>query len=223
MIILYHCDTSRSFRALWMLEELQLPYELRMLPFPPRVRAKEYLDINPTGTVPYLIDGDVRMTESSAICAYLPVKYGPSSLVVAHDEPDFAAWLEWLHYAESTLTYPLSIALRYGWLTPEEQRPPLVADDHKAKFLGRLRVLADRLEGRDHVAADRFTSADIAIAFNFMLADFMKLADQYPPAITAYWARLRARPGFARAIEAQRQGARELKAAHAAAKAQQAG
>ena len=50
MITLYHCDGARSFRPLWMLEELRLPYELKMLPFPPRVFAKEYLALNPLGT-----------------------------------------------------------------------------------------------------------------------------------------------------------------------------
>ena len=47
MITLYHCAAARSFRPLWMLEELGLPYELKMLPFPPRVFAKEYLALNP--------------------------------------------------------------------------------------------------------------------------------------------------------------------------------
>src|SRR4051794_35469867 len=57
MIILYHCHGARSFRPLWMLEEMGLPYELKMLPFPPRVLAKDYLGINPLGTIPFMIDG----------------------------------------------------------------------------------------------------------------------------------------------------------------------
>ena len=74
MITLYHCDGARSFRPLWMLEEMGLAYELKMLPFPPRVFAKDYLALNPLGTIPYLIDGETRMTESSGICHYLGVK-----------------------------------------------------------------------------------------------------------------------------------------------------
>ena len=53
MITLYHCDAARSFRPLWMLEELSLTYELKMLPFPPRVLAKDYLALNPLGTIPF--------------------------------------------------------------------------------------------------------------------------------------------------------------------------
>ena len=72
MITLYHCTAARSFRPLWALEELKLPYELKMLPFPPRVFAREYLALNPLGTIPLMIDGDVtRMTESAAIVQYL--------------------------------------------------------------------------------------------------------------------------------------------------------
>ena len=64
MITLYHCDGARSFRPLWMLEELGLAYELKMLPFPPRVFAKEYLALNPLGTIPLMItDRLARMTE----------------------------------------------------------------------------------------------------------------------------------------------------------------
>ena len=67
MITLYHCSAARSFRPLWMLEELGLAYELKMLPFPPRVFAKDYLAINPLGTIPYLIDGDTRMSSMSRL------------------------------------------------------------------------------------------------------------------------------------------------------------
>ena len=212
MVKLYHCANARSFRALWTLEEMALPYDLEVLPFPPRARAKSYLAINPAGTVPLLIDGAVRMTESSAICQYLPIRHGPSDLAVAPQEDGYADWLEWLHFAEATLTYPLTIALRYGFLTPEVERPPQVADDHKAKFLGRLRLLESLLQDQPHVSAGRFTSADIAIAFNFMLGDFMKLTADYPPAVAAYWERLKARPGYVRAIDAQRRGIAEMKA-----------
>ena len=86
MITLYHCDGARSFRPLWMLEEMGLAYELKMLPFPPRVFAKEYLAINPLGTIPYMIDGDTTMSESSGICHYLGTRYGPTPLVVNVEE-----------------------------------------------------------------------------------------------------------------------------------------
>jgi glutathione S-transferase len=71
MITLWHCADARSFRPLWALEELGLPYDLKMLPFPPRFLAREYLAENPLGTIPLLVDGETRMTESAAIVQYL--------------------------------------------------------------------------------------------------------------------------------------------------------
>ena len=87
MITLYHCDGARSFRPLWMLEEMGLDYELKMLPFPPRVFAKEYLALNPLGTIPFMVDGETKMTESSGICHYLGMKYGPTPLMVGESDP----------------------------------------------------------------------------------------------------------------------------------------
>src|SRR5690242_10196588 len=82
-IELYHCPDARSFRALWALEELGLAYTLHLLPFPPRVRSPEYLELNPLGTIPLMIDGASVMTESAAIVEYLATRYGPSELAVA--------------------------------------------------------------------------------------------------------------------------------------------
>ena len=81
MLTLYHCHDARSFRPLWTLEEMGLPYELKMLPFPPRVAAPDYLDVNPLGTIPTFFDGDMRMTESVAICQYLVSRYGQGILL----------------------------------------------------------------------------------------------------------------------------------------------
>ena len=81
-LALYHCADARSFRALWALEELGLDYELKLLPFPPRVLAPDYLAENPLGTIPLLVDGGTRMTESAAIVQYLATRDGPSVLSV---------------------------------------------------------------------------------------------------------------------------------------------
>ena len=114
MITLYHCHAARSFRPVWMLEEMGLAYELKMLPFPPRVFAKEYLAINPLGTIPFMIDGETKMTESSGICHYLGTRYGPTPLVVGVDEPAYGAFLNWMYFSDATLTFPQTLVLRYS-------------------------------------------------------------------------------------------------------------
>lgn len=209
MITLYHCASARSFRPLWMLEEMGLPYDLRMLPFPPRVHKREYLQVNPLGTIPLLLDGGTRMTESAAICHYLGVKYGPSPLVVAPGEDGFGDYLNFLHQGEATLTFPQTLVLRYAHFEPPERRQPQVAQDYAKWFLARLRWMEAALGAQDWVAAGRFTAADISVGYALMLAEQIRLIDQCPDALRAYWRRLQAREGFQRAMKSQEQAARE--------------
>jgi len=143
MITLYHCDAARSFRALWMLEEMGLPYQLKMLPFPPRVFAKEYLALNPLGTIPYLIDGETRMTESSGICHYLGAKYGPTPLIVGLEDPAYGAFLNWMYFSDATLTFPQTLVLRYSQLEPEERRNPQVATDYALRLADNIGLAKD--------------------------------------------------------------------------------
>ena len=81
---IFGCENSRSLRPLWTAEEMGLDYELEMMPFPPRVFQKDYLDTNMLGTVPYLVDGKVKLTESVAMCQYIVKKYGPTDLSLIH-------------------------------------------------------------------------------------------------------------------------------------------
>jgi glutathione S-transferase len=203
MITLYHCRDARSFRALWALEEIGLAYDLKLLPFPPRYRAREYLEINPFGTVPLMIDGATRMTESAAICQYLADRYAAPPLRVEPAEPGYGAYLNALHQGEATLTFPQTIVLRYGQMEPEERRLPQAVADYAKWTAGRLRALETWLEGAEYAAAGRFTMADVSIGYALMLAKVVGLWAQVPPSLQAYFARLAARPAFARAKAAQ--------------------
>ena len=208
MITLYHCMSARSFRALWMLEEIGLPRELKMLPFPPRVLKPEYLGVNPLGTIPLLIDGESRLTESAAICQYLAVKHSPRALNVEPDESGFADYLNFLHFGEATLTFPQTLLLRYGQFEPPERRQPQVVEDYAKWFLARLRTLEPRLEKSSYLAADRFTAADISVGYALMLAQTLKLNDRFKPSVAAYWQRLQQREAFGRALKSQAQAAK---------------
>ncbi len=203
VITLYHCAAARSFRPLWMLEELGLAYELRMLPFPPRVFAKEYMAVNPLGTVPYLIDGETRMTESTAICHYLGTRYGPTPLIVGVEEPAYGAFLNWMYFSDATLTFPQTLVLRYGRLEPEERRSPQVASDYAKWFFGRLRAVESATENSEALCGGRFTAADIAIGYALRLAESIGLSKDFGPNVAAYWQRLQAREAFKRAVAAE--------------------
>jgi len=206
MITLYHCMSARSFRPLWMLEELGLPYELKMLPFPPRAFDKQYLAVNPLGTVPALFDGAVWMTESAAMCQYLAARAG-SALNVEPGEQDYAAYLNFLHFGEATLTFPQTLVLRYTHFESPERRAPQVAEDYAKWFLARLRTLEERLGEYDFLAGDRFTAADVSVGYALLLAQHLGLSERFTPEVARYWERLRTRDGFGRAMAAQERAA----------------
>lgn len=124
MIQLWHCANARSFRPLWMLEEMQLPYQLHLLPFPPRHRQPGWLETNPLGTIHYLTDGNAVLTESSGILPYLAQVHGPTDLAVAPGEPDFALYTNYLFQSDATFTFPQTLVLRYRLLEPPEKRLP---------------------------------------------------------------------------------------------------
>lgn len=211
MITLYHCEAARSFRPLWMLEELGLAYELKMLPFPPRVLAKEYLALNLLGTVPFMVDGETKMTESSGICHYLGAKYGPTPLMVDLDDPAYGAFLNWMYFSDATLTFPQTLVLRYSQLEPDERRNSQVVDDYAKWFLGRLRAVEAATAQTETLCAGRFTAADIVIGYALRLAESIGLARKFGPNVAAYWARLQQRDGFKRSVASERKAAVDQK------------
>ena len=186
-------------RPLWTLEEMGLEYELKTLPFPPRYLAKEIFEVNPLGTVPCLVDGDVVMTESAGICQYLVERYGPSDLGLNPDDSDYPAYLNWLHRSDATLTFPQTLVLRYTQLEPEEKRNPQVATDYRKWFVGRMRSVESALDGKDYLVADRFTIADIAVGYSLVLANSLDIDEAFTPNVQTYWDRINARPAFQRA------------------------
>lgn len=206
-MILYHCMSARSFRPLWMLEELGLPYELKMLPFPPRVKAPSYLEINPLGTIPAFFDGPTRMTESAAICHFLAARHSPRQMNVETDESEFGAYLNFLHFGEATLTFPQTLVLRYSRFEAPERQQPQTVEDYKIWFLSRLRTLSPLLASNEFVCSQRFTAADVSVGYALLLGQHIGLEASFKPAVRAYWERLQRREGFIRALAAQERAA----------------
>jgi glutathione S-transferase len=207
LIVLHHCVSARSFRPLWALEELRVPYQLKVMPFPPRVAARPFLEVNALGTIPALLDGPVFMTESAAICQYLAARYSPGVLDVGIGEDDFGNYLNFLHFGEATLTFPQTLVLRYTRFEPPERRQSQVAEDYTKWFLARLRTLEPLLGASEFLCAKRFTAADISVGYALLLAQHLGLHTRFTPAVTAYWQRLQARASYQAAMTAQREAA----------------
>ncbi len=140
---IYGTQNSRALRPMWTAEEMGLEYELEMMPFPPRVFQKEYLEINMLGTVPYLIDGNIKMTESVAMCKYMVNRYGPTDLEVAAEEEDYPNYLNWLFHADATLTFPQTVVLRYKFQEPGVA--DAAVEGYSRWFVSRLKLLESSL------------------------------------------------------------------------------
>jgi glutathione S-transferase len=200
---LYHCADARSLRPLWALEELGADYELVNMAFPPRATYPGYLNINPLGTVPTFVDGDVTLTESTGICHYLGEKFAPTDLRVDPSEPAYGEYLNWMYRSDATLTFPQTIVLRYTRLEPKERRLPQAAEDYTVWYLSRRRSVEAALEDREFLCAGRFTMADIAVHYALFLGETLGLAERYKPRSRDYLERLKERPAFRRAREKQ--------------------
>ena len=194
MIKIWGTEASRALRPIWTAEEMGLDYELTMMPFPPRVFMKEYLDVNMLGTIPYLIDGDVKMTESVAMSQYLVEKYGPTDLRVMPDEADYPAYLNWLYHSDATLTFPQTVVLRY------KLQEPGVADaaveGYSRWFVSRCKLLETALEDKEYLCSNRFTIAYICVSYAFVVAESLGIHQAFKPNIKRYTEMLFEREAF---------------------------
>ena len=196
MIELWHCHNTRSLRALWALEEMQLDYRLHTLSFPPRLLEKSYLAINPLGTVPFLKDGDTELTESSAILLYLAERYKKSDLSISVAHPEYGSYLNWLFSSDATLTFPQTLVLRYSQFEQTERQQPQVVKDYAIWYLARLKRLNSHLEHNNFLVDNKFTIADISVGYALYLGELLGLATQYKPQTLAYLQRLKSRESF---------------------------
>lgn len=203
MIKIYHARHARSLRVVWIAEELGLHYELKHMPFDPAaLRSDEFITVSPFGQVPAVEDGGMRMTESGAICQYLTERYGHAPFKVSMGEPNYPAYLQWIHAGEATLTPPLTALAQHTRLRPPERRLPLVASEAVETFKERLGVLDLHLHETGYLIGADFTAADVMVGYALHLANVFGLLKDAPDDVVKYWARLQERPAYQRAAAA---------------------
>jgi glutathione S-transferase len=196
-IVLHYSVASRSLIALWMLEELGLPYRLvdRDLKAG-KNRAPDYLKINPMGLVPTLVIGEVVVTENPAICIYLADRYGYGALAPRIEEADRGAYLKWMVYSTAVLEPAVALGgavLDYGAKGPPRNWGPNWGDVGDV-----VRVLTGALEGRDYLLGARFSAADVMLGSMIGMRLFTGMLPA-EPVLVAYNERLEARPARQRA------------------------
>lgn len=201
MLKLYFAPLTRSVRVLWLLEELGLPYELERVEFRPPERDF-FSQATPTGKLPTLVDDHVVLCESGAIVEYILERYGEGRLAPPVGSPERGAFLQWLHFAESTAFPPLGILV---WLTryrgESEEYAELIADVRQRAAAG-FDYLERELGGKTYLLGNAFSAADVMMGFTLAAARFMGLLDERLPRLSAYFARLQARPAFRKAAAA---------------------
>jgi glutathione S-transferase len=207
--VLYTCARSRGLRATWAAEEAGVDIDLRILPFPPRYLAPEYMAVNPLGTVPMLVDGETRLTESCAIAHYLATRGGYTPLAVAPGERDYGEYCDYTYHADATITFPQTVYMRFVLF--EKDKGLQEAGHAYAKwFHKRLIKIEQRLATREYLCADRFTVADICVGYALILAQSVGLDEGVPESLKAYRARLTARSGYRRAFAREEEGRKAL-------------
>lgn len=198
MIKLYYAPLTRAIRIVWLLEELELPYQLERVEFLPP-QKNFFSQKTPLGKLPTIEDGEVVMCESGAIVEYILERYGAGRLAPPIGSPARAAFLQWLHFAESTAFPPLGIIV---WLTryrgDAEQQAALLEDARTRAEAG-LDFLQRGLGSKRFLLGDGFSAADVMMGFTLAAARALGVLDDRHPVLNEYLARLQARPAFQKA------------------------
>ena len=203
MVTLYHSPRTRSLRVLWLLEELGLPYELRTLSFSAEVlKGPEYAKVNPLGKVPSITDGELTMFESGAIVEYLVERYGNGRLAPKPGTPARGAYLQWIHFAESTCMPPVSDLAQHTIFKPEAERIPALIPDAHARIAAWLGVLESALTGTPYLLGSEISAADVMMGYALLLTKWFGILGEQYPNLNTYLARLEARPALQKALNA---------------------
>ena len=158
---LYFAPNSRAVRIAWLLEELELEYELEKYTVGDRaLRTPEYYKIHPMGRIPVLEDGETRIYESGAIVQYLLARHGNGKFVPEADDPSFAEYLQWLHYAEGSIMGQVNILVVETILLPPEKRNDVNVNRAMKLLRVALGNVDKRLQDREYLTGS-FSGADI--------------------------------------------------------------
>lgn len=191
---LYGAGGTRWVRPYWTLKELGIDFE----PVSVNLREGEHLRpefraVNPFGKVPVLVDGDLVLTESAAICVYLADKVPERGLAPPAGTPERAVMNRWLFYCMTELEQPLWRIAKHTFIYPKEKRSPAEIELAGEDFQRAAEVIEQTLPASGFLVGARFTVADIVAVYTLVWA--RKRVDPFP-ALSAYRDAHTARPAF---------------------------
>ncbi|ABW30443.1 glutathione S-transferase family protein [Acaryochloris marina] len=202
---LYFMPTTRAVRPRWLLEELNISYKLIRVAMD-MSRSKKYGHLHPHGKVPVLIDENVTIFESAAICAYLADKYIDHGFAPQLDAPARAYYYQWLFYASLTLEAPVEQYMFHvlpglpNKVLPKQARQTVSPEEAKQWFAKVCEPLNEQLTTNDYLVEDYFSAADIVTGGVLLWALKLGMLKQESP-VKSYLARLMERPALQKADE----------------------
>jgi glutathione S-transferase len=193
---------ARGLRVAWLCEEMRLAHTFVPVSFPP---DRSYRALNPFGTVPFLQDGNVSMSESVAMMFYIAQKYGPTDTLPAVGDERFAKVLQFTLLGEASLSSLMTplLAVRFG--APNDQKRNWSAVGIESRLKGTVDRLRDELSDREFLVGSSLTLADISVATALRIWS-RGVGQDLPATLQAYCERLQERPGCKRAMGAHAQG-----------------
>ena len=202
MLKLHFAPNSRAGRIVWLLEELQLPYELNKMAFHPKdLKSDAHKARHPLGRVPVLEDGDVSIWESGAIVEYILERHRNGGLKPPINDPRWPLYQQWFHYCEGMVMPPMNTIVVHTLLLPPERRDETVLGQAQRLLDKALVPVEEALEGREYLAGE-FSAADCMLGHSCIMARRLGRVSEAMPNLKAYTARLLARPACAEAFAA---------------------
>lgn len=214
MLTVHHLENSRSQRILWLLEELELDYEIRRYRRDPltKLAPPELRAVHPLGKSPVLTDGDTTVAESGAILEYVLERYGKGRLVPEAGTPERLRYTYWLHFAEGSAMPPLLMKLVFDKIEsapmPFFIKPVARAISRNVKGLliepnlqRHLDYMEAELAAAEWFAGAPFTAADIQMSFPLEASRSRAGLDASRPRLMRFLERIHARPAYRRALE----------------------
>jgi glutathione S-transferase len=202
MLTVHHLGRSQSERIVWLCEELELPYELKCYArdAATMLAPPDYKALHPIGSAPVITDGDLVLAESGAIVEYIVAKYGDGRLTLTADDPDFADFLYWFHFANGTLQAGLGRLMNLNRLKLAEDHP--VLSSARARTDRAFDLVEARAGAAEYLAGNTFTTADIMMGFSLTTMRYFQPYDLARcPNVVKYLGRIGSRPAYRRAME----------------------
>ena len=201
MLKVHFAPNSRAGRIIWLMEELELEYEVNVMPFSKEgLKSDEHRARHALGRVPVLEDGEVMIFESGAIIEYVLTRHKEGGLKPKTDSPEFPYYLQWFHYCEGMVMPPMNQIVVQTILLPPERRDENVLKQAKNLLTKSLMMVNANLAGKEYLIGD-FSAADLMLGHACYMSNRMGCVTDEMQHIKDYVARISARPAFKKAIE----------------------